>query len=148
MSWLGSWWSLGFHQIPSELVKVLVVTMTPHKTTHRPVVGEAKTDPRKSLWCFIWHRIRPHKTPHKTFTKTSRQAFSLWRFRWCQKVASAQDSWPRLPSQDHRTRLPTKTFTKPPCHQDFARATKDFFLIKCSVIHYYWVQMSITYKHF
>ena len=34
---------------PSELVRVLVVTMTPHKTTHHPVVGEAKIDPRKSL---------------------------------------------------------------------------------------------------
>ena len=112
---------------PSELVRVLVVTMTPHKTTHHPAMGEARTDPWKSLWCFFWHRARPHKTPRKTFAKTSRRAFSLCRFRRCQKVASAQDSWPRLPSQDHRIRLPTKTFTKPPqswwsprlylCHQ-------------------------------
>ena len=34
---------------PSELVRVLVVTMTPHKTTHHPEVGEAKIDPRKGL---------------------------------------------------------------------------------------------------
>ena len=109
----------------------LVGTAPPHKTKNDHA-DRAPNFPCRKRQQLGFHAA---EDPHKTHVRLSPRLCGH-ASNFCSKSIaenrSAHKAFNKTPSQDPRIRLRHKTFTKPPCHQDFTRATKEILFDQIS----------------